>query len=181
MTSCNPIGWTDYQPVWLRVILFPVLVALVIVYSVIVLPFFILIVLPLFLVWGWIGYRRFWRRLRKRGQIGRWSEVEPLVTSGSGTLIVELTPKGPGCSWLLDVPRDEIDPEHVVPTWRQFEEHGWEVFESTPTAFEAMNRWIGERLGTYEASARALAPSWRKLAGLAVEVKQRSVLAVLRW
>ena len=188
MASWDPNEWYNRQPPWLRVLLVPILVPVILVYGtvvvwsvlLIVLPF-LLIASPSLLIKGWIEDRRFWRRLRERGQVGQWPEVEPRLNSGSGTLVVEVTPKGPVCSWLIDVPRDEVDPERVVPSWQQFEEQGWDVFESSPDAFESLNRWTVERLGAYEASAQALVPSWRQLTGLGVETKQRSVLAVLCW
>jgi hypothetical protein len=181
MASWDYTEWYNRQPVWQRVLLFPILFPVILFHGTVVMVFFLLIILPFLLVKGWIESRRFWRKLRERGQIGLWPEVEPQVSNGSGTLIVEVTPKGPGCSWLIDLPRDAVDPEHVVPSWQQFEEQGWDVFESPPTAFESMNRWTLERLGAYESSARALVPSWKQLAGLALEAKQRSVLAVLCW
>ncbi len=181
MASCDYVKWYSGQPVWLRVLLFPILVPLVLVHSTLVMAFVILIVLPFLLVKGWIANRRFWQRLRERDQVGQWPAVEPRVSSGSGTLVVEVTPKGPGCSWLIDLPRDAVDPEHVVPSWQQFEEQGWDVFDSSPAAFESLNRWTVERLGAYESSARALILSWRQLAGLGVMATQRSVLAVPCW
>lgn|SRR5262249_50405973 len=181
MVSWDYTEWYNRQPVWLRVLLFPILVPVILVHGTVGMAFFLLIALPFLLVKGWVENRRFWQRLRERGQVGRWPEVEPKVSCGSGTLVVAVTPKGPGCSWLIDLPRDEVDPEHAVPSWQQFEEKGWDVFESSPAAFESLNRWTVERLGAYESSARAVVPSWRQLAGLAIETKQRSVLAVLCW
>jgi hypothetical protein len=178
---CFYFLWYIRQPVWLRVLLFPILVPVMFVHGVIVVSALFLFVLPYYSVLGCIEYRRFWKKLRERGQVGSWPEVKPQIASGSGTLIVEVTPKGPGCSWLIDLPRDVVDPEHVLLSWQQFEEQGWEALEATPTSFDAMNGWTVERLGAYESSARALTPSWTQLAKLQVETKQQSVLAVPCW
>lgn len=178
MPSCDYIEWYNRQPLWLRVLLAPILVAEMLVHSMAVMAFFVFVSLPFHLVRGWINGRRFWRTLRERGQVGQWSEAERRVTSGSGTLIVEMEPKGPSYSWLIDVPRDAVDPERIMPSWQQFKDQGWDVLESQP-AFESMNRWTVERLGAYESSARALVLSWKQLDRLGSEAKQRSVLVVL--
>lgn len=106
-----------------------------------------------------------------------WPDVGPQVSSGSGTLLIEGGPKGWGCVSLVNHPHDEVDPEYVVPSWQQFEEQGWEAFCSSPSGFEALERWRVERLGAYEFSALTLAPG-HQLAGLGVEARQRSVLVV---
>jgi hypothetical protein len=180
MVPWDYIEWYKRQPVWLRVLLFPILLSVVLVHCVLGVAFLFLILLPFLLAKGWIDYRRFWQRLRDRGQVGEWTEIEPKVNSGSGTLVVEVTPKGLGCSWLIDLPRDEVDPEHIVPAWDQFEENGWNVFESSLDGFESVVRWSEERLGAYEFSARLVLPSRQQLSALAAEAKQRSVL-VLCW
>src|SRR5262245_908202 len=145
MASLDYIEGYNRLPVWLRVLLFPILVPVMLVHGMVVMGFFLIVILPFLLVGAWIDNLRFWHKLRKRGQVRQWTEVEPQVTSGSGTLIVEVSPKGPGCSWLIDLPREAVDPEHVVPSWQQYEESGWDAFHSTPTTFESMNRWTVER------------------------------------
>lgn len=172
------VEWYNRQAIWSRLLLYPLLVPVILVHGSAGIAFFFLGVLPRLLVTGWIENRRFWQTLRERGRLGRWPEVEPRVSSGCGTLVVEVGPQGPGCSWLIDRPRDEVDPDHVVPSWRDYEERGWDAFESDDAAFEALDRWSVDRLVTYESSAYGLLASWWRLARLGDDVKRASVLAV---
>lgn len=71
-----------------------------------------------------------------------------------------------------------IDPEHVVPSWQEFEQQGGDVIELPTAVIESLDRWTLERLGAYTASARALVTSAKQLAELGVEAKHQSVLAV---
>lgn len=172
--------WYDRRSVWLQLVLFPVLFLVTLLHFYLV-ALILLVIWPFLLVEGWLENRRFWQSLRDRGQVVQWPEVESKVSSGSGTLVVEVTPNDDDFAWLIDLPRDQVDPEHVVPSWQQFEELGWDVFVSPATALESMNRWAIERLGAYETSARALIPSSRQLDALGDEARQRAVLAVPCW
>ena len=178
MAAWDYIEWYNRQPIWLEVLLFPIIVPVMFVHGTIMMAFFLFAFLPFVLIKGSIEHRRFWKKLRERGQVTRWPEVEPQVRSGSGTLVVEVTPKGAGWSWFIAHTRDEVDPQHVVPSWQDFEQREWELFESKE-GFTSLNRWSVERLGAYESSARALFVSGETLARLETEVKQRSILAVL--
>ena len=178
MASWDYIEWYNQQPIWLKVLLFPIIVPVMFVHNTIMMAFFVFIFIPFMLVSGTIEHRLFWKKLRERDQVARWPEVEPHVRSGSGTLVVEVTPKGAGCSWFIDHTRDEVDPQHVVPSWHDFEQREWELLLSND-GFTSVNRWSVERLGAYESTARALFVSGEELARLETEVKQRSILAVL--
>jgi hypothetical protein len=131
------------------------------------------------MVQGWLENRRFWRRLRRLGRVVQWTDVERQITAGGGTLLVEISPKGPSCAWLIDRSRRAIDPEAIVPSWHDYEERGWEAFESC--GLERLDRWMTEQLQPFESSARALVPQWSQLAVLPAEIKREAVLVTFGW
>lgn len=166
--------WYDRQSLWVRTVLFPVLFAAAMVFNV----FGLAVILPIELIKGSIQRRRFWRNLEARGQVAKWTDVEKQVSLGNGTLIVEIGPKGPGCSWLIDLPRYEIDRDHNVPSWQKFETTIPEMFSLSNTEFDSLNKWTLDCLGAYVMSARALVPTWSQIEQLTDEAKKNSVLAI---
>jgi hypothetical protein len=168
--------WLNVLPVWGKLLVMPVVLPILLVYSTAALLLLFLL-LPFLIAKGQWENHKFWRRLRQDGRVALWAEVAPRVSSGEGTLIVEVGPKGPGWSWWIDRPRDEIDPDHVVPSWQDVEERGWRALEPA-AAFESLNRWTVERLGAYESLARTVVMSWGQLTGLTPEAKRQSVVAV---
>src|SRR5262245_36103232 len=103
--------WVYQRPIWLQIILWPILVPVMLIHSMVGIAFFILVFLPFLAVTDSLANRRFWGRLRSRGQVANWGETANKINRGAGTLIVEIAPKGPGYSWLVDRARDEIDPD----------------------------------------------------------------------
>jgi hypothetical protein len=124
---------------------------------------------------------RFWSKMTANGRVGNWSEVQTKLSQGSGTLLVEVGMKGPEYSWWIEEPCGDVDPHRAVPSWRDYEQRGWNAASGDKSGFEAMNRWTVEKLGVYESSAKVVVVSQRALAGLNEDVKQGSVLAVLAW
>lgn len=178
MKAQDHADWLNRSPRWPRMLLFLALYPFMLAYSIISLAVIVLFVIPIMTIKGKIEHRRFWRKLREQGRVVTWPEVEEQVCKGEGTLVVEITPKGPGYSWLIDRRRVELDPDCVVPSWRDIEERGWEVFRSS-SVNESIDRWTSERLGPYATSARALIPTWSQLTGLKTDAKRESVLGVL--
>jgi hypothetical protein len=138
------------------------------------------VVIPFLTVkWGWENHR-LWRRLRRQGRVARWADIEPQVVAGSGTLLVAVGPKGPGCAWLIDRPRPAIDPEAIVPTWEAYESLGLEVFEGQQGR-ERLAEWASAQLQPFEATARVLVPSRSQLANLSPDAKRGAVLVTFGW
>src|SRR5215472_598136 len=55
------------------------------------------------------------RRLRRSGRLLNWDAAQCHVASGSGTLLVELTPKGPGRVWWTN---SQLPPDCPLPTFK---------------------------------------------------------------
>lgn len=155
-------------------LLLPVLWVLGLAYNAVAIPV-LLVVLPYWIFTWWREDRRFWQNLQQQGRVAQWPEVEAKMNGALGTLIVELGPKGPVCSWLIEHPRDDVDPDHNLPSWHEFEEREWNLFDSDIA--KAIARWTTESFGAHEPSARALFTSWSKLSGLEAQAK-KSVLIV---
>jgi hypothetical protein len=138
--------------------------------------------LPYLTIVGNLENRRSWRRLRERGQVAEWSEVAPAIAYKDGTLVVEVGPKGPACSWWIDQPRSEIDPDRVVPSWQDFEEQEWKLFESK-AGYDQVKQWSTSRLAAYESSARAVDPfpSRSQLSKVGADSKRDAVLVICDW
>lgn len=177
MPDLDYIERYNRQPIWVRVALMPLLFPVMLVHASAMMVFFVLLGLPYALCRGWMENRRFWRGLRGRGQVIEWADAAERLTQGGRTLVVEMSPKGPGCSWLLDVPRDQIDPLHVAPAWKQVQADV-DVLETPSDRFEVLNQWTLQRLGAYTTSARALGATAKQLAGLADTISQQSVIAI---
>ena len=167
----------NHQPIWVRVVLWPLLVPVMFVQASAMMVFFVLLALPYALCRGLMERRRFWRDLRKRGQVIGWDDAAERLALGGRTLVVEMSPKGPGYAWLLDVPRDQVDPLHVVPTWKQVQAN-IDVFDTPAHNFKVLNEWSLEKLSVFATSARALVASANQLAGLPEPVGQQSVIAL---
>jgi len=172
----NHCGWYDRQPVWIRIVAFPIVFLVALIYNVVVLPY-ILVVLFVAIIQATAASRRFWQRLGKRGQVVRWPELRQEVTRKNGTLLVEIGPKGPGYSWWLSQSRNEVDPEHRVQSLYDFEKRGWDIFDAAD--YDRVEQWAVEQLGAYESSAKAVAVSGSQLSKLPVEVKREVVLVIL--
>ena len=169
------IGWYNRRGIVLRIVLFPILFVACVVHGLIGLALLFGVVVPILLVKDWIEERRFWRKLREQQRVGEWSAVEAELGRRHGTLLVEISTKGPDCTWLIDSSRDEVDTDHIVPTWQAFEQHGWNVLDP---AFESLSRWSVEQLGHYAATAIAVRANELQLADLAIEAKRDAVLVV---
>lgn len=181
MASWDFIGWYEGQSLWLQLLLFPIIAPVMLIYNVVILTYLLLIWLPFAIIKCQIDSRRYWRKLHERGRVADWSEVEWRVNSGCATLVIEVTLKGTAsCSWLIDRPRDEIDPDHAVPSWQQFAEKRLDLFEPNEVS-EFVNRWTVDLLKAYESSVRVLILSRWQMARLSAEAKQQSVLAVMCW
>jgi hypothetical protein len=169
--------WWERQPVPVRILSFPVVGTVMTIHSVLVIIYFVVAVLPYIVVTGWNKRRLFKKRLRDRGRLMRWQEAQPQIEDGRATLVVEMSIKGPGCSWLIDRPRSEVDPDHVAPSWSEYG-----MAPDAPAnpwvAPPALNQWTLDRLGAFETSAHAVFPSARQLCQLREQAQQHSVLAV---
>lgn len=182
----NPLdyidAWYDNRPPWVQLLLFPIPLVL----SLAMLPYWIFVAWPCFII-DIIKFklenRRFWRRLRERSQVAKWSEVAPVVAHKASTMIVEVGPKGPTCAWWIDRPRGEIDPDCVVPSWQDFEEREWEVVFKRKANYDQVEQWSLSRLAAYESSAQAVAPvpSWSQLSQLETDTKRDAVLVMCCW
>jgi hypothetical protein len=184
--SSGLIAWYSRRPRWIQILLAPVILLLVpvvlpvmLVYSVVVVAVVFGAVIPFLAVTGWIQYRRHWQRLAGEGRVARWVDVEPGVAAGSCTLVVEIGPKGPGSAWVIERPRTAIDPESIVPTWATYELIGFDAFERP--GWERRREWAETQLRPFESTARVLIPSWSQLAKLPQEAKCGSVLVIFEW
>src|SRR5262245_53586091 len=101
------IDWISRQPVLVKVVLAPFLIVGGLAWMVIGIPYAFVVMLFL-LGQHCLEDWRHWRSLRARGRIVEWAEAKPLVEGGSATLVVHWGPKGPGYSWLIEVPRNQL-------------------------------------------------------------------------
>jgi len=129
-------------------------------------------------IYGLWKHHKFWRELKTQGRVVSWSEVRQRISQSVGILIVEIGPKGPAYSWWMDCSRNEIDPEQAVPSWHDFEEQTWFLFNSAEE-YDRMKKWAIEHLHAYQSSAKAVAVSWSQLSKLDSEIKQNGVLVVV--
>jgi hypothetical protein len=167
--------WWDRRPDWMQLLLLPIVFVLTMIF----LAFTILVILPCFAIVGYLKYRRTWRRLRESGRVTKWFEVAPAVALKAGTLVVEVGPKGPACLWWIDRPRAEIDPDNIVPSWLDFEELEWRLFQRKADV-NRVEQWAINRLAAYESSAHTVAPGpwWSRLSRLGGDTKRDAVLVM---
>lgn len=173
--------WSQRQPIAVKVILVPILALIFSTYGILAIAFFFVIGIPYVTIVGMVRSHRFWRELKRRGQVARWLDVEPQLSAGAGILLVTDGPKSvDGCCWWINCPRDEIDPAHVVPSWQDLlhldEEELWSV-----AACDAIDRWTVERLGAYESTARAVWLSRTEVATLNNIATPSSILVIPCW
>lgn len=137
-----------------------------------------LVSVPISMALAQSKHRTFMRKLRERGQVREWGEVESLVSGGAGTLIVEFTAKGPGYAWFIDRPRDEVDPEHVLPSWQDVEKRETDLYAMSLGNSEVQNRWNVERFRTHWTLALVSTPTWSQLSSLKADAKREAVFVV---
>jgi hypothetical protein len=181
MDSWDYMEWYNRRSGLVRVALFPILVPVMLVHGAVVMIFVFPAVLVYSAARGVRDTRRFWRRMRESGRLADWREVAPRLDLAAGTLVVEIGPKGPWRAWWIDRPRAEVDPDRTVPSWREFEERSWDVFEPESVWSERIANWTVNRLTGHRSAARVLAPPWRRhLLRLGTQTKHESVL-VMPW
>jgi len=185
-------AWYERQPVWIRVLLFPLgcVVSLFhvpfkeLLVGLVFLPLFpvVLVAVEMEIVSVWWANRRFWRKLKERGQLIEFGQISSQLNSGAGTLVVDMGLTEPDCIWWIERTREEIDPQHVMPTWHDYE-NGKNIhscgydFDSRATG-ESIQKWTWEQLGQFKSFAKALKPSSFRLAELDAENKRRLVLVI---
>lgn len=174
------MGWYEHSPGWVQLVWAPVAIPIMFAYAVVVMAVMFGVVIPVLTVWMVWADHRLWRRLRREGRVGRWEDVAPRAIDGTGTLVVEVGPKGPGCAWLIDRPRAAIDPEATVPTWDAYEVAGLDVLDRPP-GWERVKAWAAERLRPFESTAPVLVPSMSQIDALPPEAKRGAVLVVDGW
>lgn len=172
--------WPQRQPIAVKIILVPILAVIFSAYGILAIAFLIVFVIPCVTVVGMVRSRRFWRELKRRGQVARWLDVEPKLSAGAGVLLVTIGPKGDaaGYSWLINSPREEIDPARVIPSWQELQNKDEDVLWS---AYDAINRWTVERLGAYESTACAVWLSKTEVAKLDGLATRSTILVIPCW
>ena len=147
-------------------------------WNVVLFPPFFLIAAAIQLWCRW-DQHRFWLQMNERGQGARWADIEPELANGNGTLVVEIEPKGPNrLAWWIARKRDEVDPEHIVASFADYEQYLGRACDGSRTDRAALDRWSLERLSRFEDSARLIELPRNALGGLPPLVKRDCVLAV---
>ncbi|MFO1095093.1 MAG: hypothetical protein U0992_17570 [Planctomycetaceae bacterium] len=165
-------------PRWLQVCLYPVFVVFIGIPTMVVLGLLLFVLWPRLILQGWLEDRAWWKKMRRLGRVVEWPVVERELTCDSSTLVVEVGPKGPYISWLINAPRDVIDPAHVIPNWHQLVCSGYSVFDEVGGERDLIADWTVERLSTFADSAQAMHGDWQRVDRLPISIQRQSVLAI---
>jgi hypothetical protein len=177
----DPKSRLDAMPLWAKLLVFPALVPLAVVYSTLAIGF-ILVLYPCLCMWGYWHYLRFHRKLRRAGRVAQWAEIEGPLKAGRGTLILVDSLTGPlDSAWWVP---DSLPscPEHPLPTY-----HQWAALDhpanrdllqrAGPSAKACRERYLAPDRGT--AAWVALPPG--TLDRVSEEIPESSVVIIRAW
>jgi hypothetical protein len=153
-------------PRWLRWLIFPLRVAVVLSIAWIG-AVMMLVWVPAMLVSIWRDRRRFLHRLQQEGRLITIRELRSRLLAGQGTLLI-MEPKGPPEGWLYPARREQLDPDGIlVPMQRYLNDE--ETAEATRAAAESLI----ERLNAQHSTATLARLSWDELKRLAEEFPEQ--------
>lgn len=173
MNGPDPIEWYNRRPVWVRVLLYPALVPTLLMSSIVRVVLLALFEFPILAVRDALRSRKRWREFRREGRLLSWSESVAVLDAG-GVLVVGVGANGPGYTWVIDQPRHEVDPEHALPTWKEFQTLGWQVFEGA--SGERIDRWAVSHDAAFRSTAPVTRATWWRVWRLNENAKAHSVL-----
>jgi hypothetical protein len=174
--------WYYSRPMWIRIILLPFVAPPVFLTGLIAIIVLLMVLAAYWPVWAAKSFlqkrrceRLFLERMRSENRIANWSDTRSGLAVGNVTLLIELGPYGPTFYWWIPRPCEELNPDHIIPTWHKDQSLLWRQFLSQQ---KAIDTWCEKSIESIVKIAKYLPKPDFVLDNFATSIQSERILLI---